>query len=79
MSNLILHLENFFSIFSNVTEAFAGNYTSENEEVLEMKKKLVNEQIPTTNQDRANLKNDGTKVVIDYKKAFDIKKEKFHF
>ena len=36
---------------------------------------LYNSDIPTSRNDRINLKNDGSNVVSDYKKALELKKQ----
>ena len=75
MNTLFFRLGNFFSIFENAMEIFAGNYSVDNQEIAVMKRELKTEDIPTIGSDRQNLKDDASKIVGDYKKAFDAKKE----
>lgn len=75
MNTIKICIGNFFNIFGNVTEAFSGNFQLDNEELIQMKRQLETEDVPTIADDRKNLKDDASRVSGDYKKAFDIKKE----
>jgi len=55
----------------NLKSAYAGEYRSENNEYKKIKKEIENLRIPTTRDDRENLKTDRNKVVNSYKSAFD--------
>jgi len=74
METIRLCIGNFFSIFGNVTDGFSGNFHMDNDELIQMKRQLVTEDVPTISDDRKNLKEDAAKVSGDYKKAFETKK-----
>lgn len=75
MSTIRLQIENFFSIFDNVNDAFAGTLShNSNADFHKMKDELMNETIPSIGEDRQNLKTDAGNVVSDYRKAFELKK-----
>lgn len=75
MSNLILSIEMLFSeLFQDVTTSFTGKYVNKNEELKKIIDEIQDEEIPSAKNDRANLKNDASKVAGDYKKAFELKK-----
>ncbi|MDM1045206.1 hypothetical protein HX004_09925 [Myroides sp. 1354] len=71
MSSLILKIESLFdSLFQNIGDNFNGAYQSDNKEVIQLRKRLREEnQIPTTKDDRHNLSNDAHNIAKDYKKA----------
>jgi len=76
MSDLIISIENLFdNLFKDVTTSFVGNYHNNNPEVGKIIEELYNDDIPTSRNDRINLKNDGSNVVSDYKKALELKKQ----
>ncbi len=75
MSSILFRIGNLFDIFENVTDAFSGNYSADNKEIVKMKHQLENEDVPTIGNDRQNLKADAHKVAGDYRKAFDVRKE----
>ena len=78
MSNLIISLESVFSnLFKDVADSFSGTYRIHNSEVEKIVEDFCNEDIPTTKNDRMNLKNDADNVVNDYRKAFELKKLEF--
>jgi len=73
MSSLIFKIESLFdSLFQNVGDIFNGAYQSDNKEVIQLRKKLREEnRIPSTKDDRHNLSNDAHHIAKDYKKAFE--------
>ncbi|OYX81282.1 MAG: hypothetical protein B7Y83_17395 [Flavobacteriales bacterium 32-34-25] len=78
MSNLILSLEVLFGdLFKDVSKSLSGTYKNNDEEIQQLINELHNEEIPSARNDRTNLKNDGSNVVRDYKKAFELKKVEF--
>lgn len=75
--SITICFNNVFGVIDEVKEAFTGNYKSKNAEYLQMKNDvLVN--IPSTAQDRVNLRKDATNVASDYKKAFEEKKVEYN-
>lgn len=55
----------------NLKSAYAGEFRSENKEYNKIKKDVENLRIPTTRDDRENLKSDRNKAVHSYKSAFE--------
>ena len=78
-SNLIISIENlFYALFKEVANSFSGAYsTTINKEFEDLKEDILNAPVPGINQDRVNLKKKKKKVVSDYKKAFDLKKQEY--
>lgn len=75
MSNLIISIEELLgNLFKETSNSFAGKYHTKNKEVDHIIKELYKEEIPTSRNDRANLRSDASKVASDYKKAFELKK-----
>ncbi len=75
MSSILLQIGNLLGIFDNVTDAFAGSLShNNNADFRKMKDELMNQDIPSIGEDRQNLKSDAINVAGDYRKAFDIKK-----
>ncbi|WP_026730217.1 hypothetical protein [Flavobacterium denitrificans] len=78
MSNLILSLEALIGdLFGEVSKSFSGTYSNKNKEMRQLIDELNNTEIPSAKNDRANLKKDASNIAMDYKKAFELKKEKY--
>lgn len=75
MSNLIISIESVFTnLFKDVADSFSGTYHVRNSEIEKIVEDFCNEDIPTTKNDRMNLKKDADNVVNDYRKSFELKK-----
>lgn len=75
MSNLIISIEAVFSnLFKEVVDSFSGTYRVHNAEFEKIVEDFCNEDIPTTKNDRRNLKNDADNVINDYRKSLELKK-----
>lgn len=78
MSNLIISIESVFNnLFKDVADSFSGIYKVRNNEVEKIVEEFCNEDIPTTKNDRMNLKKDADNVVNDYRKSFELRKLEF--
>ena len=58
-------------VFSDISDAYSGTYRSSNDELNEYRTEVKDIRIPTTKEDRENLKNDRNQVENDFKKVVD--------
>ena len=78
MSNLKISIESAFNnLFKDVADSFSGTYQVRNVEVEKIVEEFCNEDIPTTKNDRMNLKKDADNVVNDYRRSFELRKLEF--